>query len=100
MTASAALDGRIDWSGTAAALIAAYPSPAFPHGTWAPTNDKGVYYWDAVSGSGQSMGPPGNYGPGFTPFYRWKPVGQNVPLVFTAVIAAAATTATLNASWG
>jgi hypothetical protein len=46
MTASAALDGRIDWSGTLAALIAAYPNPVQPKGVSAYTTDFGLVIWN------------------------------------------------------
>lgn len=41
MTASAQLDGRIDWTSTLAALIAAAPGPGIPNGTFAWTTDYG-----------------------------------------------------------
>jgi hypothetical protein len=48
MTASAQLDGRIDWYSTYAALIAAFPSPLFPAGTAAYTTDFGEVYWSGT----------------------------------------------------
>jgi hypothetical protein len=100
MTASAQLDGRIDWSSTKAALVAAFPNPPFPNGTWAPTTDQGIWFWSVAAGAWLSAGSQGNYGPPLSPVVRWRPVGQLVPLTFTAVIAAAATSATLNSNWG
>jgi hypothetical protein len=41
-SASPGLDGRLGWSGTLAALAAAFPSPAFPVGTQAFTADFGI----------------------------------------------------------
>jgi hypothetical protein len=49
MTASAGIDGRIDWYGTYAALVAAFPSPSFPAGTAAYTSDLGEVYWSGSS---------------------------------------------------
>ena len=46
MTASAQLDGRIDWNNTLAALVAAYAAPNFPQGTRAYTTDFGVVQWN------------------------------------------------------
>jgi hypothetical protein len=46
MTASAQLDARIDWAGTLAGLVAAFPSPSFPKGTLAYTTDFGPVYWN------------------------------------------------------
>lgn len=44
-TANPALDKRIDWSSTLAALVAAYSSPSFPVGTSAYTTDFGQVIW-------------------------------------------------------
>ena len=58
MTSSASpqLDGRIDWNGTYAALIAQNPAGSIPDGTTAQTTDKGKVVsnkaagtWDTVS---------------------------------------------------
>lgn len=60
MTASAQLDGRIDWSGTLAALIAAAPGPGIPAGTFAWTTDFGRVnftggIWTPSSGSAATI---------------------------------------------
>lgn len=49
MTASAQLDLRIDFTGTLAALVAAFPTPLFPPGTWAWTTDMGFVNWNGTS---------------------------------------------------
>lgn len=46
MTADAKLDRRIDWFGTLAALVAAYPNPQFPQGTQAYSTDFGLVTWN------------------------------------------------------
>jgi hypothetical protein len=56
MTASAQLDGRLDWNSTFAALVAANPGPGIPAGTQAWTTDLGEAryngtVWTAGSGS-------------------------------------------------
>lgn len=48
MTASAQLDGRIDWSSTFAALVAANPGPGIPAGTFAWTSDLGEARWNGT----------------------------------------------------
>lgn len=48
MTADAKLDGRIDWSSTLAALVAAFPNPQFPQGTSAYTTDFGQVRWNGT----------------------------------------------------
>lgn len=45
MTASPQIDGRLDWSGTLSALVAAFPTPAFPKGSQAYTTDFGLVIW-------------------------------------------------------
>jgi hypothetical protein len=45
MTASD-IDGRIDWSGTLAQLIAAFPNPTLRKGTLAYTTDFGAVYFN------------------------------------------------------
>jgi hypothetical protein len=49
MTASAQLDGRIDFKGTLAALVAAFGSASgFPAGTQAYTTDFGLVIWNGT----------------------------------------------------
>ncbi len=49
-TASATLDRRIDWSGTLAALEAAYGATSgTPVGTWAFTTDFGFVVWNGAT---------------------------------------------------
>jgi hypothetical protein len=55
MTASAQLDGRIDWTSTFAALVSANPGPGIPAGTFAWTTDLGRCTWN-----GTSWGPSDN----------------------------------------
>lgn len=60
MTASAQLDGRLDWTSTLAALIAAAPGPGIPNGTFAWTTDYGrVNFtggtWTPSSGSAATI---------------------------------------------
>jgi hypothetical protein len=101
MSASAQLDGRIDWNQSKAALVAAFPTPSFPNGTWAPTTDHGIVVWNAVSQTWQDVnGGDDNYGPGLDLIYRWRPTQANIALVFTAALAAGATSATLTGNWG
>lgn len=99
-TADPRLDGRLDWNGTKAALVAANPNPPFPHGTLAATTDQGMQYWNRVAGAWLSVDQVGNYGLASTPIYRWRPASLATPLVFTGALAVGATSATLNANWG
>lgn len=100
MVASAQLDGRIDWNSTRAALVAAFPNPAFPNGTTAPTTDQGLQSWNSVLAAWQGVGVGiGNYGYNDTPVYQWRPVSSAAAVTFTAVITAGSTTATLNGNW-
>lgn len=49
MTASGAIDGRIDWFGTYAALVASQPVAAGnPIGTQAWTTDQGEVHWNGL----------------------------------------------------
>lgn len=98
MTANAALDGRIEWSGTKAALVAAMPSPGFPHGTLAPTSDLGPHYWHKGLGQWLQVHQSGNYGYLSNPLYRFKPVGPRA-ITFTGTPAVGDTSETLNANW-
>ena len=45
-SANAALDGRIDWNGTFAQLVAAFPTPKIPVGVTAYTTDLGRVNWN------------------------------------------------------
>lgn len=45
MTADGKIDRRIDFVGTLAQLVAAFPTPQFPAGTQAYTNDFGLVIW-------------------------------------------------------
>lgn len=100
MTASPQLDGRLDWYSTKAALVAAFPAPSFPNGTWAATTDQGTQEWNTVAQAWLSVGTTvGDYGPALSEILHWRPTSIANPLVFTAVIAAGATSATLNANW-
>lgn len=98
MTADAKLDGRIDWFGTKAALIAAFPNPAFPTGTYAPTTDQGVQEWNSVAKAWLTIGTVGNYGPTPVSLVRWRPASAATALTFTGAIANA-TTGTLTGNW-
>lgn len=98
MTANPALDGRIDWSGSLAALIAAFPNPAFPNGTLAPTTDQGMREWSTVARAWVQIGTIGNYGPANTPLVRWRPAGTATAATFTGAIVAAST-GTLTGNW-
>lgn len=48
-TASAQLDRRIDFTGTLAQLVATFPSPTFPAGTWTWVTDFGFVNWNGSS---------------------------------------------------
>jgi hypothetical protein len=98
VTASPQIDGRIDWSSTKAALIAAQKGP-LPNGCIAPTTDAGLQEWNSVAGAWLPAGTMGGYGPTTTNFVRWKPVSMNQAITFTAVITAA-NNATLTGNWG
>jgi hypothetical protein len=49
MTASAAIDRRIDYNGTLANLIANIPTAGFPPGTWAWCTDFGFVEWTGTA---------------------------------------------------
>lgn len=97
-TADPKLDGRLDWAGTKAALVAAFPNPAFPHGTKVVTTDQGPQYWNATAAAWLSESQSGNSGLLASVSYRWKPAG-NKAIVFTAVGAIGDTSKTLTGNW-
>jgi hypothetical protein len=92
------LDSALNWFGTKAQLVAAFPTPSFPHGTYAPTTDQGPQYWH--SGLQQWLGEnqTGNFGLQASSFFRWKPVGPRTT-TFTATVAIGDTTKTLTGNW-
>lgn len=100
MTANAALDGRIDWFGTYAALVAAFPNPPFPNGTLANTTDQGLQYWNKAAVSWLSVIQANNFGFKSNPLYRWRPANQKGALTFTGALAIGVTSATLSSNWG
>ena len=100
MSANAQLDGRIEWAGTLAALVAGVNASQFPHGTLSTTSDAGPVFWNATAQAWQPMvSAGGNYGVPDTSLGLWKPTGSGV-LTFTGTLVAGATSATLNAGWG
>jgi hypothetical protein len=56
MTASAQIDGRIDWSSTLAALVAAFPNGPGLRGCVAYTTDFGPVYWNGSFWENQTAG--------------------------------------------
>jgi len=102
MTASAQLDGRVDFYGTRAALVAAMPNGPGASGCIAFTSDQGLQYWNPATLSWNSVSIPGAYMPAAANGVAdilWKPVSSANALTFTATLAAAASSATLNANW-
>jgi hypothetical protein len=92
------LDGALSWSGTKAALVAAFPNPPFPNETLAPTTDSGMQTWNTAAGAWLSITQTGNFGLQANALLRWKPLG-NRAVVFTAVVAVGDTTKTLTGNW-
>jgi len=98
MTASAQLDGRIDWSSTLAALQAAFPNGPGAPSCAASTTDVGAVCWNNVMKKWVPVSQVGNYGPAESPLVRWRPTG-NRAVTFTVAPAVGDTSKVLSANW-